>query len=368
MSLFPSVTLASVGSLNVDLIAFVDHLPAAGETLLGSSFAMGPGGKGANQCACAARLAGDAEGGAASSCAMVGAVGDDLFGKDYVQAFRRSGVETALVAVLAGQTTGVAPISVDARGENAIVVVPGANFALTPADVEAAMARLPALRSVLVQLEVREAATLAALRAARARGIATFLTPAPAPPAGLDDAFFELASVIIPNAGEARQLVGSGAVAAAAAGAAAGTSALEAADAASAALLARGARVVCVTMGAAGVLLSARGGLRTHVPAVTVARVVDTTGAGDAFSGALAFFYAGLSGARGAAVAADGSGGIEWPLLVEAARRACYVAAVSVTRRGTQSSYPARAELPAALFDFAGAGAAEIPASVAAAL
>jgi ribokinase len=352
-SLFPGVTLASVGSLNVDLIAFVDHLPAAGETLMGSAFAMGPGGKGANQCACAARLAGDAEGG--GSCAMVGAVGDDLFGKDYVQAFRRSGVVTDLVAVLPGQSTGVAPISVDAKGENAIVVVPGANFALTPADVEAALARLPALRSVLVQLEVREATTLAALRAARARGIATFLTPAPAPPAGLDDAFFELASVIIPNAGEARQLVGAGAGAAAGGG-----SVLEAADAASAALLARGARFVCVTLGSAGVLLSARGGLRAHVPAVAVERVVDTTGAGDAFSGALAFFYAGLVGPRGAAAE------IEWPLLVEAARRACFVAAVSVTRRGTQSSYPTRSELPAALFDFA-SQSAEIPAAVAAA-
>ena len=343
------VELVSVGSLNVDLIAFMDRFPAPGETLLGSSFEMGPGGKGANQCACAARLSGGA---AAPSqrVAMLGAVGDDVFGSDYIAKFRESGVDVSLVKVEKGVSTGVAPIFVDAKAENCIVVVGGANNRVTPDDVERGLAGLPALRAVLLQLEIPLDATLAALRAARARGALSFFTPAPVPTGGLPAEFITLASVIVPNAGEARQLAG-------AAGAAAGAANAEAeATEAGAALIARGARAVCVTLGAGGVLLMVADGRQELVRAPRVVRPVDTTGAGDAFSGALAFFYLEASPAESKA-AAD----VDFDLLVEAARRACYVAAVAVTSRGTQSSYPNRADLPPALF---GPGVAELPPTI----
>lgn len=357
MSDSTSPSIVVVGSLNVDLITYMSRFPAPGETLMGTSFAQGPGGKGANQAAAAAALS------APNAVAMVGAVGDDSFGRDYLAAFAASGVATDLVAVVPRVSTGVAPIWVDASGENAIVVVPGANAHVTPDSVAAAFARLPYVSTVLCQLEIPHDATLAALRAAAAARAVAFFTPAPAPPGGLpDDAFLALSSVLIPNLGEARAL------------------ARCAADAppvhAAGALLSRGAGAVVVTLGSAGCLVvtlptvapvplpsGAELAATPHgsvvvrtVPAVRVARVIDTTGAGDCFSGSLAFFYSHLAAAHAPCVvgASVGAAGVpvDWACLVEAARRAVYVAGSSVTRRGTQSSYVPRSELPACLFDF----------------
>ena len=192
--------LVCVGSLNVDLISYMPAFPAPGETILGTSFQQGLGGKGANQAAAAARLRAPGE-----RVRMVGAVGDDALGRDYLDpagAFAAAGVDCAGVAVARGVSTGVAPIMVNAAGENCIVVVPGANGRVDAALVDAALRGGGALGGLLVQLEVPLAATLAALRAAAALRAPAFFTPAPAPPAGLaDDAFFALTSVLIPNEG-----------------------------------------------------------------------------------------------------------------------------------------------------------------------
>ena len=338
--------LVCVGSLNVDLVTYVPAFPLPGETVAGTSFQQGAGGKGANQAAAAARLCGAGE-----RVRMVGAVGDDALGRDYLDptgVFAGSGVDCAGVATIRGVSTGVAPIFVNAAGENCIVVVPGANGRVDAALVDAALrggGGGAAVGGVLVQLEVPQAATLAALRAAAALRAPAFFTPAPAPPAGLaDDAFFALTSVLIPNEGEARALLPGG------------DAALPLADVA-ARLAARGARAVVVTRGAAGALVVCPPHAPVAVPAPTVRAVVDTTGAGDCFSGSLAFFYARLAppaeaGAPDAAVAVD------FDALVEAARRAVVVAAHSVARKGAQSSYAARAELPAALFNYAARPAA----------
>jgi ribokinase len=349
--------LACVGSLNVDLIAYVPHFPKPGETLMGTHFQQGPGGKGANQAAAAALLSG-----LPSGCAMVGAVGSDALGADYLRAdgaFVRSGVDVARVAVRgAGVCTGVAPIWVDARGENCIVVVPGANATLAAAEVEAALllggGGAP-FSGVLAQLEVPLEATLAALRGAAAARAPAFFTPAPAPPS-LPDEALALASVLIPNQGELFALTGGGAARA--------DEPLEDALCARVALLqARGARSVVVTLGAAGALVvgaptGAQGGAVARVRAPRV-RAVDTSGAGDAFSGSLAFFAAALASARGGGGGSGGGGGggaavdVPFDILVDAAHRAVCVATLSVTKKGTQSSYARRADLPPELFDAA---------------
>jgi sugar/nucleoside kinase (ribokinase family) len=282
-------------------------------------------------------------------------------------------------------STGVAPITVDAAGENCIVVVPGANSCLSAGSVTASLAALPALQALLVQLEVPLEATVAALShcaAMQPAAAPSFFTPAPAPAAGLPASVWPLCSVIIPNAGEACALAGlqrssfpSDALAAAAAGEE---------------LLRLGARSVAVTLGAAGVLLlqqqqQQHGGASEPcssllIAAPRVAAPVDTTGAGDAFSGSLAFFYMQLSrqqswlqqapvpvpvpAAAAPAPAAGQAAQVHWHILVEAARRAVFVAACSVTRKGTQSSYFKRAELPPALFDFASGKPAELPAHI----
>ena len=189
--------LVCVGSLNVDLIAYMPRFPAPGETLLGTTFQQGPGGKGANQ-ACAAALLSPRPGG----CAMVGAVGDDPLGADYLSLsglFVGSGVDVSRIAIARGVSTGVAPIWVDAKGENCIVVVPGANATLTKIAVDEALgALLPRSgggSGLLVQNEVPLEATMAALVHAAETHTPSFFTPAPAPAGGLPNTALARASV-----------------------------------------------------------------------------------------------------------------------------------------------------------------------------
>ena len=333
--------LLCVGSLNVDLITYLPRFPGPGETLMGKTFQQGPGGKGANQ-ACAAALL------SARGCIMVGAVGDDALGADYLRvggSFLQAGVDVSSVLVRQGVSTGVAPIWVDANGENSIVVVAGANATLTAGDVDDAMRRAGAYSGVLVQLEVPLEATVAALRGAAAARVPSYFTPAPAPPAGLPDDVLALASVLIPNRGELFSL-----------------SATESDDTLLervASLQARGANSVVVTLGAEGALVVGAGGQSALVRAPRVT-AVDTSGAGDAFSGSLAFFATALTRSTDDASAEGGgegtaSGGAAVPVpfdvLVEAARRAVYVAAQTVTKKGTQSSYARREDLLQDLFN-----------------
>jgi ribokinase len=293
-----------VGSTNMDLVTKVPRLPKTGETVLGRHFLTSYGGKGANQAAMARKLG--------ARVTMVTQVGRDLFGDDAVKNFRELGIDTTFVRRHASEPTGVASILVDDDGRNVIAIVPGANFALTPDDVRAARDVLASADVVVCQLEVPLEATAEALRLAKAHGRAvTIFNPAPGRtlPAGL----LGLCDIVAPNETEAEAVTGIA------------VHGPEDAQAAARALLDAGAGSAIVTLGAQGAVVVDRSGA-THIPAVPVA-AVDTTGAGDAFIGTLAYFL-----------------GTRRPLL-EAARLAGAAAALSVTRLGAQVSFPTRPEL-----------------------
>ena len=289
----------------MDLIAYAPRLPAPGETLMGTRFQTGYGGKGANQAVAAARLG--------AAVAMVARVGGDVFGADMLANFAAQGIDVARVLRTEGVSSGVAPIAVDDAGRNAIIVVAGANALLTPADVDAAAPAIRRARVLLCQLEVPLETSLRALTLAREAGVLTILNPAPAPEA-LPDAMLRVSDLVCPNESEASAISGIPVTDAAAA------------EAAGRVLVGRGARAAIVTLGAAGCLyVSASETWRAPAPVVTA---VDTTGAGDCFLGSLAFFLARAAGLRDAAI------------------RAAAVAALSVQRPGTQTSYPYAADLP----------------------
>ena len=276
-----------VGSANLDLVASVASLPAPGATVLATDYAEHAGGKGLNQAVAAARLG--------AAVAFVGSIGDDAAGGILAEVMRDEGIDVSGLRVLRGVPTGRALINVDARAENSIVVVPGAN-ARTCASVAGS---LPAAGVVLAQLEVPLDAVVAAFRAARARGSTTVLNPAPA--RDLPDDLLSLCDVVVPNEGEAAALGG--------------------ADR----LHALGVTAVVTTLGARGATVAVRAGTVTVAPFAV--SPVDTTGAGDAFIGALC---AELS--RGVDVAA-------------AARTAAAAGALATTRRGAVPSLPTRAEV-----------------------
>ncbi len=291
-----------VGSTNVDLTFRAARLPAPGETLTGHGFHLGHGGKGANQAVMAARLG--------ARATMVGKVGRDVFGDGALRNFRDHGVDTTYVLADAARPTGVASIVVDDAARNCILVVPGANAALTPQDVRDAAAAVESADVLLCQLEVPLETIQEALRIAKAAGVTTILNPAPAVP--LSDELLRLADLCVPNESEIELLTGQP-VATLAGAAAAGWD-----------LLRRGPKTVVVTLAERGGLVVTEQGAE-HVPAFP-ADAVDTTGAGDAFLGGLGVFLA------------------EGLPLREAVRRASAVAALSVTRPGTQASFPTRAE------------------------
>jgi len=299
-----------VGASNIDLVSYAPRLPKLGETLPGSRFQMGFGGKGANQAVMAALLG--------ATVTMVTKVGNDIFGQDYLNHYQRLGFDTRYVTRTDAAATGVAPIWVDeSSGNNAIIVVTGANDLLSPADVEAAHEAIATAQIVLCQWECSLEATLAALRSARAAGVTTIFNPAPAR-AELPVEAYQLSDIFCPNETETELLTGQP------------VATLAQAEAAAHLLLARGARQVILTLGERGSLLVTAKGA-THVPTVAV-QAIDTTGAGDAFCGSLAYF-----------LAAGQS-------ILQAMAHANAVAAVTVQKRGTQTSFPQRETLPAALF------------------
>jgi ribokinase len=291
-----------IGSLNMDLIAPVDRLPGPGETVTGGALLRAAGGKGANQAVAAARL------GAAVS--LVGRVGRDAFGRELVQGLRREGVWTRWVRVTEA-ATGVALITVDARGENSIIVAPGANAALLSEDVPStALARADV---VVTQLEVPLRTVEHALRAARAAGIRTILNAAPAGP--VPPGASALADVLILNEHELARLAGLEAVPAGAEADVART------------LRARADQVVVVTLGERGALAVA--GEAMHTQPTFPVRAVDSVGAGDAFVGAFACRYT---------VPAA---------LPDALAFACAAGALATTRPGAQPSLPHGPEVEA---------------------
>ena len=263
----PQPRIAVVGSANVDLTVFTDAMPRPGETIFGRRFDLGFGGKGANQ-AVAARLCG-------AEVTMVARVGQDLFGPATIRNFRGFGIDTAHVIALEGVSSGVAPIFVDPAGENRIIVVKGANDALTPADVDEAAAVLERADCIVLQFEVPLPTVVYTIHFATERGIRCILNPAPGQPVDLE----RLAHLdyLVPNETEAEALTGMP------------IRGVDDARRCASTLLDTGIRRVILTMGAGGALVAGPDGI-DHVPAFQV-EAVDTTGAGDAYR---AGFYAGL--------------------------------------------------------------------------
>jgi ribokinase len=278
-----------VGSVNVDLVVTASTLPRPGETVAGGTFERHGGGKSANQAVAAARLG--------AQVRMVGAVGDDDLGEEAVAALRDEGVDVAAVARLEGSATGVALIVVDEAGENQIAVASGANAELGADAVEAPLRGADG-GVALLGFEVPDAPVLAGARAARAAGLEVVVNPAPARP--LPFALLALCPLLTPNLDEARALAGE-----------------EEPEAAARALAAKTGAPVVVTLGADGALV-VDGESVERIPAPRV-EVVDTTGAGDAFNGALACELA-----RGAA-------------LPDAVRAAIAVAAASTGAAGART-------------------------------
>ena len=303
----PQSSILVVGSTMIDLIAYAERLPGDGETLVGTRFQMGFGGKGANQAVAAARFG--------ASVAMVNTVGEDSYGAESLANFAAQGVDTTYVRRVPG-SSGVAPIWVDGKGMNRIIIVPGANLRV-PAElgVEAVSALMPTV--VVGQFEIPQAVTAAAFAAARAAGAVTVLNPAPA--ADLDPDLLAATDWLVPNEHEFA-LIGGGVL----------DGDVVAEDAEIVALADRLGVSLVVTLGERGAAVLPRGGTIARVPAVPV-QAMDTTGAGDAFVGAFAI---GL---------AEG-----WDA-VDAARLGAAFAADSVTRPGTQSSFADRAGAAAIL-------------------
>ncbi|MCF0085367.1 MULTISPECIES: ribokinase [Streptomyces] len=295
--------LLVVGSANADLVIGVERRPGAGETVLGSDLAVHPGGKGANQAVAAARLG--------ARTALLARVGEDGHGRLLLDSQAESGVDTAGVLV-GGAPTGVALITVDPSGDNSIVVSPGANARLTPADVRAAEGLLHASRVVSAQLEIPLETVVEVVRNLPED---TRFVLNPSPPRALPPEVLAACDPLIVNEHEARVVAG---------GAGLGGTPEDWARA----LLALGPRSVVVTLGAAGAVVAEGTGAPVRVPSVKV-EAVDTTGAGDAFTAALAWrLGAGESLARAAAYAAR-------------------VGAAAVTRAGAQVSFPTAREVAA---------------------
>ena len=287
-----------VGSINQDFVLKVDRRPKPGETVTDAVLSTHNGGKGANQAAAAALLG--------ASVAILGRVGDDGFGGPLVRALEEKGVDTALVGPASDSSTGTAFITVTGDGENAITVAPGANRRLTPEDVDAARGEIGEAAVLVVQMEVPRECVARAVEVAGGVGTRAILNLAP--PFEVPRAVLEGLDPLVVNEHEAAFLLGDG------------VEGVEAALAAASNLLALGPKSAVVTVGADGAVF-AEGGDTGHVPAPE-AEVVDTTGAGDAFVGALA-----LRLARGAS-------------LREAVGYAVRAGSAAVTREGAQGALP----------------------------
>ena len=296
--------VAILGIFVADLAFRARRMPLIGETIAGSGFAMGPGGKGSNQSVAAAR--------AGARVTFISKLGRDAFGDIARETWSREGI-TARVAQSDSQPTGAAFIYVnEVNGENAIIVVPGAAGSISAGDVDSAAEAIRGARVFVTQLEQPMAAARRALEIARAAGVTTVFNPAPAAP--FDEDIYPLCDYIVPNETEAAAITGLP------------LDSLDAARKAGDVLMAKGAGTALITLGDKGALFHARE-RSVHVPAVKAGAVVETAGAGDAFVGG---FAAAL--ARG-----------DDPLA--ATRFGCAVAGISVTRAGTAPSMPSLAEI-----------------------
>ncbi len=298
------MSIAVFGSINVDVTAYSERLPAPGETIHGTSYVLGLGGKGANQAVAVARLG--------AELAFVGRIGVDAFGVLARSELERYGVSTSAVAEDAEAGTGIAIIAVDAAAQNCITVIAGANFVVGEAEV-VKLAAMPSPKVLLLQLEVPTEANVAAAKVARACGAVVVLDPAPAPKSGLSDALLRHVSVITPNEVECEALTGIRP-----------DSVVEAAQAATI-LQKQGIQSIIIKMGAKGAFWRSPEG-EGHVPRFAVA-AIDTVAAGDCFNGGLAYALA------------------EGRPFGEAVRFASACGALSTTKRGAAAAAPLLAEV-----------------------
>lgn len=289
----------------MDLAFRTNALPRWGETVLGTDFSLGPGGKGSNQAVAVARLGGDVS--------FLSKIGRDTFGQIAKRTYLEAGVNAAYLIESEDLATGAAAIILDnMTGENSIIVTPGASNSLNASEIDAAKAQIGASSIFMTQLELPVRIVEHGLRVARDLNVVTILNPAPA--CDLPESIFSLCDYLTPNEVEAAALTGMP------------VDTLEQAEQAAGILLARGVGTVVVTLGARGAIVK-NSQISQHVPAYIAGPVVETTGAGDAFNGGLAV---GLS---------------EGMKLVDAVRFGCVVAGISVTRHGTARSMPKRAEV-----------------------
>lgn len=295
-----------MGSFVADVTFRTQKLPAWGETFMGNSFQLGPGGKGSNQAVAAAR--------AGAKVSFISKLGDDPFGDLARRTYREEGIDTRHLLV-ANVPTGAAAIIVDAQtGENSIIVVPGACFTLSPEEVDE-MKELIANSAIFVtQLELALPTVEHGLKLARSLGVPTILNPAPG--YKLPESIFQYCDYVTPNETETEMLTG------------VPVRTLEDAGRAADVLLALGVGNVVITLGAQGAFVK-NAEVEALIPAYDAGPVVETTGAGDAFNGGFAVALA------------------EGKDILEAARFGCAVAGLSVTRRGTAPSMPQRAEVDA---------------------
>ena len=299
--------VVSLGGINIDLVAIADRFPAAGETVVGRRFLTYPGGKGANQAVAAARMG--------APTAMVGRVGNDLFGPQVTDSLAAAGVDVSAIAVAPEVSTGIAVIIIDAAGQNRIIQVLGANDTCGAAEAERVRNLLDSLSVLLLQLEVSVELSLQVAQAAAAAGKTVILDPSPVRP--LPAAFYDCCSIITPNETDAAALVGFP------------VTDLDSAARAADALLSRGVGAAIITLGEQGAYYATADGGEYQPPFPVDA--VDSVGAGDAFNGALA-----------AALAAGQT-------LPQAAQWAAAGGALAVTKVGAQDAMPTSQEVAAFL-------------------
>ncbi|HEY4935111.1 MAG TPA: ribokinase [Puia sp.] len=294
-----------VGSSNTDMVIKADHLPGPGETILGGTFFMNPGGKGANQAVAAARLGGDVS--------FICKTGDDIFGRQSLQLFTEEGINTSFLISDSSHPSGVALITVDKNAENCIVVASGANAALNPSDLIKAREMIIQSSMILMQLEIPLDTVGYVAAIAFEKNIPVVLNPAPA--CMLPDSLLSHISILTPNKTEAEMLTGIK------------VHNIESAKEAAQKIRDRGVKTVIITLGSKGAIVL-HDNVFSHIPSCPVT-ALDTTAAGDTFNGALVVALS------------------EGKDILEATAYACKAAAISVTRIGAQASIPYKREVDA---------------------
>jgi ribokinase len=298
-----SSKIVVIGSCNTDMVIKSDRLPVPGETVIGNTFMMNPGGKGANQAVAIARMGGNVT--------FISKTGNDLFGRQSIELYNSEGILTNYIFSDTDNPSGVALISVDANGENCILVAPGANGSLNINDIEKTRVEIETAGLLLMQLEIPMETVEYAAEIASRKGVKVILNPAPA--RTLSSKLLKNLYIITPNKTEAEILSG------------VKVYDWESAQKAANIISEKGVDIVIITLGSQGAFI--KEGNRYHKIAAQKTKAVDTTAAGDTFSGTLCV---GLS---------------EGMSIVEAVIMACKASAITVTRMGAQSSIPYRREL-----------------------